>query len=260
LNSLLQTELSKIGYKTVAFQSGYPFTDMKNADYYIPTNSSHFFAPYVEPFEYLFLQNSAFRILLDTQTDFVDRYISPLGIQDAEYVVRIQNIFKELPKITKIASPKFVFVHLDIPHHPFIFLPDGSINPDRSYYPYLIMPSGELRKQGYINQVQYVNLMLLPIIQGLINNSENPPIIILQGDHGLEVDNRVKILDAIYMPDGGMENLYPSISPVNTFRVIFNNYFGTDLPLLEDKTYNSLSDNKMNLILKDETSVWCVDK
>jgi hypothetical protein len=260
LDSLVQTQLAKLGYKTVAFQTGYGFTSISNADYYIETSSSKFFSPYLEPFEYIFLQNSAVRIIMDTQNDFVYRYISPLSLQGAEYRARTENTFKELPKTVEIPSPKFVFVHLDIPHHPFIFLPDGSINPDREFYPGLIMPSGELRKQGYINQVQFVNQMILPIIQGIIENSKKPPIIILQGDHGLDVDNRVKILNAIYLPGKGRDDFYPSISPVNTFRVIFNNYFGTNLPLLKDQTYNSVDATKMVLELKDETSVSCVDK
>jgi hypothetical protein len=31
--------------------------------------------------------------------------------------------------------------------------------------------------------------------------------------------------------------LYPSISPLNSFRVVLNAYFGADLPLLTDATY-----------------------
>jgi hypothetical protein len=45
------------------------------------------------------------------------------------------------------------------------------------------------------------------------------------------------ILNAIYLPDGDARVLYPSISPVNTFRVVFNQYFGTDLELLPDRSY-----------------------
>ena len=33
--------------------------------------------------------------------------------------------------------------------------------------------------------------------------------------------------------------LYPAISPVNTFRLIFNTYLGADYPLLEDISYDS---------------------
>lgn len=31
--------------------------------------------------------------------------------------------------------------------------------------------------------------------------------------------------------------LYPAISPVNSFRVIFNSQFGTEYPLLPDRSY-----------------------
>ena len=45
------------------------------------------------------------------------------------------------------------------------------------------------------------------------------------------------ILNAYHLPGDGIEALYPNISPVNTFRVIFNEYFGFNLPLLEDQSY-----------------------
>jgi hypothetical protein len=248
LNSLVENELSKLGYETVAFQTGYEFSDWKNADHYIKTEGSDFLSPYVEPFEYLYLQNTAFRILIDANPDHMPAYLTPLGLRGSEYALRIQNIFKYLPQAVGLASPKFVFVHLDIPHHPFIFLPDGSINPDQRYYPSFLMPDNmKLQKQGYVNQVQYVNHMIIPILEGIIHNSTNPPIIILQGDHGLAGNNRLKILNSIYLPDKGDQDLYPFISPVNTFRVVFNNYFGTKLPILKDRTFFSDYDNKMDI-------------
>jgi hypothetical protein len=39
------------------------------------------------------------------------------------------------------------------------------------------------------------------------------------------------------LPDGGESDLYPSITPVNTFRLIFNEYLGTHLNLLPDRNY-----------------------
>jgi len=38
---------------------------------------------------------------------------------------------------------------------------------------------------------------------------------------------------------GSLAQLYPGISPVNTFRVVFNAYLGADLPLLKDVSYFS---------------------
>lgn len=46
------------------------------------------------------------------------------------------------------------------------------------------------------------------------------------------------ILNAYYLPRGARA-LYPAISPVNTFRVVLNESFGAELPLLEDVNYNS---------------------
>jgi len=53
---------------------------------------------------------------------------------------------------------------------------------------------------------------------------------------------RSRILSAYYLPDRGNKLLYSSISPVNTFRVIFNYYFGTNLDLLPDYTYHAIRD------------------
>ena len=44
-------------------------------------------------------------------------------------------------------------------------------------------------------------------------------------------------MNAYHLPDGGNALLYPSITPINTFRVIFNHYLGADFELLEDSSY-----------------------
>ena len=45
------------------------------------------------------------------------------------------------------------------------------------------------------------------------------------------------ILNAYYFPDADKSVLYPSITPVNTFRLLFNIYFDGNLELLPDKNY-----------------------
>jgi hypothetical protein len=47
----------------------------------------------------------------------------------------------------------------------------------------------------------------------------------------------MRILNAYYLPDAGGGELYESISPVNSFRVLFNTYFGGKLELLADTAY-----------------------
>ena len=53
------------------------------------------------------------------------------------------------------------------------------------------------------------------------------------------LDERFSIMNAYYFPDKDYSSLYPSITPVNTFRVIFNKYFDENLPLLPDNNYFS---------------------
>ena len=76
----------------------------------------------------------------------------------------------------------------------------------------------------------------------MLKESEIPPIIILQSDHGqrphhpgivIGGNEWKKILNAMYLPGMDADMLYDNIAPVNTFRLIFNYYFGTDYPLLE---------------------------
>ena len=50
---------------------------------------------------------------------------------------------------------------------------------------------------------------------------------------------RFPILNAYHLPDGGAARLYPTISPVNTFRVILDRYFGARHDLLPDRSYRA---------------------
>jgi hypothetical protein len=138
-------------------------------------------------------------------------------------------------------------VHIIIPHFPFIFTPDGQFQTDPGYYSGKgnIAINEEYKKKGYLNQVQFDNNQLLVIIKTLLADSKTPPIIIIQGDHGLNGENRFVILNAYYLPGNGNALLYPQITPVNTFRVIFNTYFGSHFELLPDISYGDVDGNQV---------------
>jgi len=53
----------------------------------------------------------------------------------------------------------------------------------------------------------------------------------------LFIRERISILNAYYLPDGGEKHLYKSITPVNTFRLVLNHYFGSDYEMLKDVSY-----------------------
>jgi hypothetical protein len=136
-------------------------------------------------------------------------------------------------------NPLFVYAHLMMPHSPYFFNENGKIQEDDSAY-------DDFSKSRYLGQLKYVNKLIETTINTLIhNNSERLPVIIIQGDHGwrfLAGPNQFKesitIFNAYFFPDNDYRNIFPSISPVNTFRVIFNKYMGYKLPLLKDTANN----------------------
>ena len=92
-----------------------------------------------------------------------------------------------------------------------------------------------------MNQAQFLNKKMLQAVDTILAESEVPPVIIIQGDHGPWLqpnDKRMWILAALYFP-GHKDQLYPKITPVNFFRLVFNNYFDGKYELLRDVSYFS---------------------
>ena len=104
---------------------------------------------------------------------------------------------------------------------------------------------------GYRDQLNFVNTMAVRTLTEILESSSVPPIIVLQADHGpgarlrwesveeTDLRERMSILNAYYLPGVDPGELYPSITPVNSFRLIFNLYFGTGYRLLEDENFFS---------------------
>jgi len=145
---------------------------------------------------------------------------------------RVLFTLDQLGKLPAMAGPKFVFAHIVSPHKPLVFGPHGEI---------VSQKVDDIT--GYRDQVTYLNSRLIPLLGKIISNSSAPPIIILQGDHGgldTSVEDRMAILNAYYLPEAGGWLLYENISPVNTFRLVFNHYFGGTYDLLPDTSYFSV--------------------
>jgi hypothetical protein len=158
-------------------------------------------------------------------------------LQKLEYYEHYQQTFfilDELKRLPQRDGPKFVFAHLLVPHSPFIFAANGSFQ------------WADDPVNGYISNVQFIDSQIVPAVAEIIASSDVPPVIILMGDHGPtgvpNVDTpttRMSILNAYYVNDDTKMDLYPTITPVNSFRVVFNNYFGTSYPLLDDLSYHT---------------------
>lgn len=97
-------------------------------------------------------------------------------------------------------------------------------------------------KEKYLQQLIYTDKILIQVVDTILSLSKTPPVIIIQGDHGGRLlggkDVKIEdytILNAYYLPNGGDKVLYESIAPVNTFKVIFNYYFGADFKLIPEQ-------------------------
>jgi len=221
--------LKGLGYNIVSFDSGIWFTELQDADYYIYNNppliSSFFDFTRLSEFEVVFLRTTVLSLVEKSKVAWLDlRFQNP----QKEAYERILFELDQLESAPSLPGPKFIFVHILAPHSfPFIFNANGVFELSSSVDPAL----------G--NELLFLNKRTLEVVRAVIAKSKNPPIIIIQGDHGLDTEIRMANLIAYYFPNGGARVLYPTITPVNTFRLVFNTYFGQSLPLLPDVSYYS---------------------
>ena len=160
-------------------------------------------------------------------------------------------------------EPVYVFAHLFIPHAPYLFDKDG--NPVTPQSNKLRGLQGWQNTDGYLNEIQFINKKMMNIITKILSESDES-IIIIQGDTGSSILNnpdisdymkkRLSILYAIHIPNADAKSFSKNISPVNTYRIIFNNYFETNLEILDNRYYwytdsDAIDDNRF----KDITEI-----
>lgn len=147
------------------------------------------------------------------------------------------HLVKSSCDTTKL-MPQFVFAHFLIPHDPFIFDSTGK----RKETNLTIQLSEEEQVTVFIDQVKYATKLIEQLVTYIKRNNKRNTVILLEGDHGYRNIYGKKgymifeNLNAIYLPDKDHKTLYPTISPVNSFRVILNKYFSANLPLLQDSS------------------------
>lgn len=233
--SLVRQSLEDLGYTMVAFETGYFWTQVEDAGVYISPKSSAAsllnISSGLNDFESLLIRTSAGLIVVDAATVLPGFVRSTLDDPLEIHRQRVLFTLDQLGNLGKMQGPKFVFAHIVSPHKPFVFGPNGeSVQQD------------ENPLVGYRDQVVYLNTRMIPLLQQIISDSASPPVIVIQGDHGgveTNTEDRLAILNAYYLPENGSQYLYESITPVNTFRLIFDTYLGGQYDLLEDTSYFS---------------------
>jgi hypothetical protein len=242
-NTVIKT-LRPHGYRFVTFASGFDETEHPEADSYLSPY------PHIRGFHRLLLSRTPLWICLPNPMEY-DSYTMTRQ--------RTLYLFDHLPEIARRREPTFTLAHILGPHPPFVFgehgedvsrheiqyyLTDGSLF-------YLRYGNTNDYIRGYRAEAAYLSARIERVIDRILEESPEPPIILLQSDHGsgsrLQLESvertdlweRMSILSAYYLPGRGPAGLYETITPVNSFRIVLNAYFGTDLALLADRNYFS---------------------
>ncbi|MGM0600138.1 MAG: sulfatase-like hydrolase/transferase [Candidatus Rifleibacteriota bacterium] len=243
--------LKSAGYKSISTASGYSGTNLEKTDLHFPAN---------------LLDTEFVRVLMDTT--FLSalrlKFFNNNSMQIEAHRQRVKQAFSILPQIKqKVGSPFISFSHILCPHPPFVFNPDGSLVEETRYYS--LNDGSHWRDEkskyikGYKGQIEYINNNITELVEKLLSD-EREKIIIIQSDHGpgsglhwekpdkTNMKERLGCFYAVYFSDRDYSQLQHVISPVNTFRIIFNKYFKTDYPILENRSYFSTWKKRYNFI------------
>ena len=173
--------------------------------------------------------------VLITNNTMVYAFSNLYQLEDFGYRPHRNFIFStvdHLGNMEDIPQPRFIYSHLMIPHRPYMYdrtgaLLDAEFYRDWDYY------------EGYW-------AYSLGIIQQMVDNiladadPENPPVIILQSDHGARLrvgeynypkEYLTSLLFAMYLPGVDTSTIPQDINPVNTFPLVFNNYLDAQIPI-----------------------------
>lgn len=181
----------------------------------------------------------------------LDRLLAKLtvGDSDRDRMNRADYQFEQLTTLASKSGPKFVFAHIIAPHEPYYY--------DRNCEYVSFAERKKIKeKVKYINHLVCINKKLEQAVNGILANSKKPPVIIIQSDEGapflaeeLEphdgwgkasdefLKEKFFVFSAYYLPGASEDKLYSTITPVNSFRLVFNEYLGTNFPMLPDKSY-----------------------
>lgn len=231
-----------IGYRTISITTGFPAFSFQSTDEHLQGHP-------LTLLETTLIQMTPLRMLGGTSRSFFDQRRTLLS-----------RSFHELNGLAGTTDqPKFVIAHILAPHPPFVFLADGSPRPLEA--PFGLWDGSDFKehwpdqdyREGYTQQVQWLNQQILDTVDKLTADEDQPPVILLQGDHGsklrleanslrdTDVTEVFENLMAYYVPEEVENKLYPAISPVNSFPVVINGLFGLNIKLQPDRCYYSTS-------------------
>lgn len=182
------------------------------------------------------------------------RHQEPLNLREVIERKRIHCVFDGLREIARDEAngPRFVHAYVSIPGPPFLFdrrgdRADMPIENERQRTPFFQLSWPEYIR-AYREQVHYVNHELSELVEAILEHSPQPPVIVVTSAKGTGVlhpqlaaqppEEMLANLSMVYIPDMASETeaaLNGEVSLVNVFRIVLNDVFDTDLPLLDNE-------------------------
>jgi len=243
-NNVVHRVFENLGYTTIAFDMGFDWGNFTRFDHYYDHLSSNLDQWSIDPFTVLYIKTTIGRFLFEGSSNIGAQITRTIYEQKAD---RTRLILEVLPEIPDLSGPKFIHSHIITPHPPFLFNPDGSFVPDPEEVDPMV---------GFTNQLAYIEPRILDVVSQILEKSEDPPIIIIEGDHGFGKKYGTSNLLALYLPYGGATGLEEHMTLINVFPHIFNTYFGTEIDYLPDISYTH-TDNWYESIPLEEWNPEC---
>lgn len=190
-------------------------------------------------------------------------------VQSIRHRGHLESAFRALKELASPGQkPKFVMAHLLTPHPPFVLDADGRPTEPKGGFAisdgddYMRLVAGPTEyREGYSGKVQHTAKELLKVVDALLSGSKgNPPIIIIQGDHGSKLGVSHKSLEetdvregfscfyALFVPPSVPVTLPKGDASVNTFRRIFTAMGAKNLLPLEPRSWYSSFDRPLDFI------------
>lgn len=133
--------------------------------------------------------------------------------------------------------PAFTYIHLNMPHAPYLKDSLGNRIPQKVRQAYNM----EEKQAAYLQYLVYCNKRMLQWIDEILIASDGKAVILLMSDHGTALsgahtDRGLDNLNAIYIPGADHSKWYKGFSNVNQFRLVFNELFKQNMELKPDIT------------------------
>lgn len=228
--------LRELGYRYRYLGSGYMPVDASADEELFPRGRD---GGYVRAF----LSTTAFELLCKAL-----RIWDPGSDQIAILQYQLENV----ARAKRRPDPLFTFAHLACPHEPYLYDRHGPL-PRR-------VAEHEANSAHYVEQVRYLSRRVLELLDAIDRTSGPEAVVLLQADHGTDLLGmppdpnpdqlleRTSILSAYRCPPRVRRRLYATITPVNSFRLLFSGLFADELPLLEDRSYYSSYEAPLRLV------------